>query len=90
MNVGKMQAMLTYGMQVLIQLMMLAMIYVILTMSSESAKRIIETLDEVPTLHNPDFPVTEVKDGSVDFDHVSFKYSATADRDALIFTFAPA
>ena len=83
MNVGKMQAMLTYGMQVLIQLMMLAMIYVILTMSSESAKRIMETLDEVPTLHNPDSPVTEVKDGSVDFDHVSFKYSATADRDAL-------
>lgn len=82
-NVGEMTAMLTYGFQILMQLMMLSMIYVILTMSAESFKRIDEVLREIPAIKNPENPVTEVKDGSITFDKVSFKYSATAKKNAL-------
>ncbi len=82
-NVGEMSAMLTYGMQILIQLMMLSMIYVMLTMSAESFKRIGEVLDEQPALHNPENPVTAVADGSITFRGVSFKYSAKAEQFAL-------
>lgn len=82
-NVGQMSAMLTYGMQILIQLMMLSMIYVMITMSSESMKRIVEVLDEESALTNPANPVMTVKDGSIDFSGVSFKYSAKAERYAL-------
>lgn len=82
-NVGEISAMLTYGMQILMQLMMLAMIYVMLTMSSESMKRIYEVLKEEPTLANPGEPVTEVSDGSVVFDNVNFKYSSKAGKYAL-------
>lgn len=82
-NVGEMTAMLTYGFQILMQLMMLSMIYVILTMSAESFKRIDEVLRETPAIKNPENPVTEVKDGSITFDKVSFKYSATAKKNAL-------
>ncbi|MBE6696080.1 MAG: ABC transporter ATP-binding protein [Ruminococcaceae bacterium] len=82
-DVGQISAMLTYGMQVLMSLMMLSMIYVILTMSSESIKRICEVLDETPALHNPENPVTEVSDGSVDFENVCFKYSSKAEKNAL-------
>ena len=82
-NVGEISAMLNYGMQILIQLMMLSMIYVMLTMSGESMKRISEVLDEVPTIVSPENAVTEVSDGSVDFDGVSFKYSEDAEKYAL-------
>jgi len=82
-NVGEMSAMLTYGFQILIQLMMLGMIYVILTMSAESAKRIGEVLDETPALASPADAVAEVRDGSIEFDHVSFRYSEKAERFAL-------
>lgn len=82
-NVGDMSAMLTYGMQILVQLMMLAMIYVMITMSSESMARINEVLVEESALVSPTNAVTTVKDGSIDFEHVSFKYSAKADRFAL-------
>ncbi len=82
-DVGQMSAMLTYGIQILMQLMMLSMIYVMLTMSSESMKRIIEVLDEESTLTNPESPVTEVASGAIDFDNVSFKYSEKAERFAL-------
>ena len=82
-NVGHISAMLTYGMQILIQLMMLAMIYVILTMSSESMKRIAEVLEEQSVLTNPKNPVFCVENGSIDFEGVSFKYSAKAERFAL-------
>ena len=82
-DVGQMSAMLTYGMQILMQLMMLSMIYVMLTISSESVKRIYEVLQEVPVLKSPDSPVTEVKDGAIDFNAVSFKYSAKAEKNAL-------
>ena len=82
-DVGHISAMLTYGMQVLMSLMMLSMIYVILTMSAESFKRINEVLSEESTMQNPASPITEVKDGSVVFEGVSFKYSKAAERYAL-------
>ena len=83
LDVGEISAMLTYGMQILMSLMMLSMIYVMLTMSAESAKRICEVLQETPVLTSPEDAITEVKDGSVVFENVSFKYSRTAERDAL-------
>ena len=82
-DVGQISAMLTYGMQVLMSLMMLSMIYVMLTISAESAKRISEVLVEEPTLSSPENPVTEVADGSIDFQDVCFKYSAEAKNYAL-------
>ena len=83
LNVGSLTSMITYSMQILMSLMMLSMIFVMLTMASASVKRIAEVLSETSDLHNPENPVYEVPDGSVDFDHVSFKYSAHADRMAL-------
>lgn len=82
-NIGHISAMLNYGMQILMSLMMLSMIYVMLTMSAESAKRICEVLDEESTLKNPENAITEVKDGSITFENVSFKYSKEAKRFAL-------
>ena len=83
LGVGELSAMLTYGMQVLMSLMMLSMIYVILTMSAESMKRIDEVLCEAPSLTNPEAPVMQVKSGAIDFKNVNFKYSAKAKRNAL-------
>ncbi|MBR3969102.1 MAG: ABC transporter ATP-binding protein [Clostridia bacterium] len=83
LDIGQISAMLTYGMQILMSLMMLSMIYVMLTMSMESMKRICEVLDEEPTLHNPKNPVYEVKDGSIEFNNVSFKYFKDAKKSAL-------
>ena len=82
-DVGQISAMLTYGFMILMSLMMISMIYVMLTMSAESMKRIYEVLCEEPALANPAKPVTEVKDGSVDFSGVSFKYSKEAKKYAL-------
>ena len=82
-NIGQISAMLTYGMQILMSLMMLSMIYVMLTMSMESMKRICEVLDEKPTLANPENPIYTVTDGSIDFCNVSFKYSEAAEKNAL-------
>ena len=82
-DVGQISAMLTYGMQVLMSLMMLSVIYVMLTISAESAKRISEVLAEEPTLLSPEDPITEVPDGSIEFADVSFKYSETAKNYAL-------
>ena len=81
--VGQISAMLTYGMQILMSLMMLSMIYVMLTMSGESVKRLDEVLREEPTLKNPEAPIYDVKDGSIVFENVSFKYSETAKNFAL-------
>ena len=83
LNVGSLTSMITYTMQILMCLMMLSMIFVMITMASASAKRICEVLDEESDLHNPENPIYEVTDGSVDFDHVSFKYSKAASRMAL-------
>ncbi len=82
-NIGHISAMLTYGVQTLMALMMLSMIYVMLTMSAESARRICEVLDETPDLTEPDAPIPEVADGSVVFDNVSFKYVENAGLYAL-------
>ena len=82
-DVGQLSAMLTYGMQILMSLMMISMIYVMLTMSYESFVRICEVLQEQPALADPAAPVYEVKDGSIDFENVSFKYSAAAEKFAL-------
>ena len=83
LDVGHIAAMTTYGMQILMALMMINMIYVMLTLSIESIRRIAEVLDEEPDLVNPENPVCDIKDGSIDFDNVSFRYSKSASRDAL-------
>ena len=83
LGVGQLSAMLNYGMAILMSLMNLSMIYVMLTMSAESAKRVCEVLDEEPDMKDPENPVTNVADGSVDFDNVSFKYSENAKTFAL-------
>ena len=82
-DVGQMSAMMTYGFQILMSLMMISMIYVMLTLSAESARRICEVLDEESTLFEPEKPLFEVPDGSIDFQDVSFKYSAKAKKNAL-------
>ena len=82
-DIGQISAMLTYGMQILMSLMMLSMIYVMLTMSAESAKRVCEVLSTLPEITNPENPVTEVKCGSIDFNNVSFKYAKDAKRFAV-------
>ena len=82
-DVGQLSAMLTYGMQILMSLMMISMIYVMMTMSYESFVRICEVLEEEPALTDPASPAMDVKDGSIDFENVSFKYSAQAKKFAL-------
>lgn len=82
-DVGQISAMMTYGMQVLMSLMMISMIYVMLTMSLESIKRLAEVINETSTISNPENPVYEVADGSIDFQDVHFKYSKEAKREAL-------
>ena len=82
-NVGQMSSMLTYSFQILMSLMMLSMVFVMITMSMESAERIVEVLSEESSLTSPENAVAEVKDGSIDFENVSFKYSQKAERDAL-------
>jgi ATP-binding cassette subfamily B protein len=83
LDVGQFSALLTYSFQILMSLMMLSMIFVMVTLSAESAERIAEVLNEESTLKNPAIPVMDVADGSIDFDHVSFKYSAKAKRNVL-------
>ena len=83
LNVGELSSILTYGFMMLNSLMMLSMAFTMIAMAGESGRRIVEVLTEESTLENPANPVTEVKDGSIDFDGVSFKYSATAERNAL-------
>ncbi len=82
-DVGQLSAMLTYGMQILMSLMMLSMIYVMITMSLEAMRRISEVLSEESTIKNPEKPIYNVVDGSVRFQNVNFKYSETAKTDAL-------
>lgn len=83
LEVGQISAMITYGVQILMSLMMIAMIYVMVTMSFESMKRIDEVLQEVSDLQNPENPVMEVKDGSIDFEQVNFKYAKKSKKFAL-------
>ncbi len=83
LDVPGFSALLTYGAQVLMSLMMLSMIIVTLTLSAESASRLTELLDEVSAIQNPTHPVTEVRDGSILFDKVSFSYSESAEKKSL-------
>lgn len=83
LDVGQFSSLLTYSFQILSSLMMLSMVFVMITMASESAQRIAEVLDEKSTLADPENPVYEIPDGSIDFDHVNFKYSAKAEKMAL-------
>ena len=76
-------AMFTYTSQILMGLMMMSMVFVMFTMSREPMKRAYELLTEEPALKNPENPVMEVADGSIDFENVSFRYAKTADRNAL-------
>ena len=82
-NVGQMSAIITYSFQILMSLMMLSMVFVMIAMSMESAERIVEVLQEKSSLTSPENAVTEMRDGSIDFDGVSYKYSRTAERNAL-------
>lgn len=83
MTTGELTSMFTYTMQILMSLMMLSMIFVMTIMSKASVERINEVLIEVPDIANPQNPVKEVKDGSIDFDHVSFSYSQNPDKLCL-------
>lgn len=82
-SVGEVSQLIVYGMQILMSLMMFSMVFAMIVMSLESARRICEILGEESTIKSPENAVTEVIDGSVDFDGVSFKYSAAAERYAL-------
>ena len=83
LTTGELTTMLTYCMQILMSLMMVAFIFVMLTMSLASAKRVSGVLNETSTLHNPEKPVYEVRDGSIDFDDVTFSYSEKSERPVL-------
>ncbi|MBD5140346.1 MAG: ABC transporter ATP-binding protein [Ruminococcus sp.] len=83
LDVGQFSALLTYSFMILMSLMMISMIFVMLTMAAESGKRIAEVLDEESSLSNPENPVYEVADGSVDFENVNFKYYEKAERMTL-------
>ncbi len=82
-ELGTLSGMITYSMQILSSLMMVSMIFVMISISIASAKRIVEVLDEESTLSNPPAPIYEIPDGSVDFENVCFKYSTHAEKFAL-------
>lgn len=83
LDVGQFSALLTYSFMILNSLMMLSMVFVMITMATESGKRIVEVLDEESTLSSPENPLYVVEDGSIDFENVSFKYSKRAENMAL-------
>lgn len=83
LTTGSLMSLLTYCMNILMSLMMLAMVFVMITMSNASAKRILEVIDARSTLTNPENPVMEVPDGSVDFEHVDFAYDEKAKEPVL-------
>ena len=83
LTTGELMSMLTYCMNIMISLMMLAMIFIMLTMSLASGQRITEVLTEEPSIKNPENPVMEVKDGSIDFNHVNFAYHEGAKEYVL-------
>ena len=83
LSIFSLQSMLTYSLQILISLQMMSMIFVMVTLSSESARRIVEVLDEETNLTNPKNPVMKVENGDIKFENVSFKYSEKAEKNAL-------
>jgi len=82
-SVAGISQLIVYGMQILSSVMMFSMVFAMIAMSGESARRIVEILNEESTLHNPENPVYEVADGSIDFEGVGFKYAANAERNVL-------
>ena len=83
LTTGDLMALLTYCMNILMNLMMLSMVFVIISLSLASARRISEVLNEQSTLHNPKEPLYDVPDGSISFKHVTFRYSDTAETPVL-------
>ena len=83
LNSESISQLIVYGMQILMSLMMFSMIFAMVTMSIESARRICEVLNEESTLHSPENAIHEVEDGSIDFNNVCFKYSANAEKNVL-------
>ena len=83
LSTGDLTSLFSYIMSLLMSLMMLSMVVVMLSMSMASIRRISEVLSETPDLHNPENPVTEVADGSIDFNHVSFSYKHGSRKSAL-------
>ncbi|CDC44585.1 aBC transporter ATP-binding protein [Firmicutes bacterium CAG:449] len=83
LSVGQLSSLLTYGVQILMSLMMISMIIVMLAMSLESIRRIADVLEEEPTIENPQNPLMALKDGSVIFKNVNFKYSSSAQKNTL-------
>lgn len=83
LTTGELTSLFSYVMGVLMSLMMLSMVFVLLTMSTASGKRIAEVLNEKADLTNPESPVLEIRDGSIDFDHVSFSYKQGSGEETL-------
>lgn len=83
LSTGDLMALLTYCMNILMNLMMLSMVFVMISLSLASARRISEVLNEQSTLHNPKEPLYDVPDGSISFKHVTFRYSDTAETPVL-------
>lgn len=83
-NVGQLSSLMIYSFQTLMSLMMLSMVFVMVTIADESGRRIVEVLSEKSSLTSPEHAIENVPNGSVDFDHVSFRYSEKAERMALL------
>ena len=83
LDVGQFSSLLTYSFQILSSLMMVSMVFVMITMANESVHRIVEVLQEKPAITSPENAVTKVRDGSIDFDHVNFKYASSAHKMVL-------
>lgn len=83
LTTGSLMSLISYSMQILMSVMMLSVVFVMITISRESAERICEVLEEKSDLENNDHPITEIVDGSIKFDHVNFRYSEKADKNVL-------
>ena len=83
LTTGDLTALVTYAMQILMAMMMLSMIFVMFIISQASAERICQVLQEESTVKDPEHPVTEVKDGTIEFDHVTFRYSDSSEKAVL-------
>ena len=83
LTTGELTSMFTYIMSIMMSLMILSMIFVMITMSAASGRRIAEVINEKPDIVNPEKPVMEIKDGSIDFNHVNFHYKHANDKETL-------
>ncbi len=83
LDIGQFSTLMTYSFQIMVSLMMLSMIFVLISFSEESCRRIVEVLNEKSSITSKENAITTVKDGSIDFDHVTFKYSENAEKPVL-------